>query len=166
MAHFLEQGECKICVLLGMHGCIYAVSEHLPALAVPWMQRLGLPPCRSCAVLNSLAAPPPPLPASDLIPTFTYYVGITFNLVCLALCWRYPRRAEPEVGWELAGRIATFVSPVPAALANRLWRMRGVCQLSQQQFNLPPFCMAHAHCACRAQPAKLARVYVWELPYI
>lgn len=31
------------------------------------------------------------------MPTFTYYVGATFNLFCLFLCWRFPRR-KPEVG--------------------------------------------------------------------
>lgn len=40
-----------------------------------------------------------------IIPTLTYYIGMSFNAVCLWLCWRYPRRKhEPEVSgaaWEL-----------------------------------------------------------------
>lgn len=33
-----------------------------------------------------------------IIPTLTYYIGMSFNAVCLWLCWRYPRRKqEPEV---------------------------------------------------------------------
>lgn len=36
------------------------------------------------------------------MPTFTYYVGATFNLFCLYLCWRFSRR-KPEASGIWAG---------------------------------------------------------------
>ena len=41
-----------------------------------------------------------------IVPTLTYYLGVSFNIASLALCWRYPRR-KPEVGgqlWSAVGR--------------------------------------------------------------
>jgi hypothetical protein len=43
-----------------------------------------------------------------IVPTLTYYLGVSFNIASLALCWRYPRR-KPEVGgqlWSAVGRPA------------------------------------------------------------
>ncbi|PRW56741.1 Interferon-induced 44 family [Chlorella sorokiniana] len=54
-----------------------------------------------------------------LVPTFTYYTAAVFNLFCLYLCWRFPRRssaaqvpsaAEPELAHE-CGRTLALVDP-------------------------------------------------------
>ncbi|KAL4438975.1 hypothetical protein ABPG77_006912 [Micractinium sp. CCAP 211/92] len=50
-----------------------------------------------------------------LMPTLTYYVGASFNLFCLFLCWRFPRRKVEAVvaGAELAGGAASQLASSP-----------------------------------------------------
>lgn len=96
MAHFLEQGACEL-----QRRAFNPKFALMRYALLSWRVEQEAGPLGCSAAVPAMhhshqSSLLPPL-AADVIPTATYYVGISFNLMCLWLCWRYPRRAEPEV---------------------------------------------------------------------
>lgn len=92
-------------VLAGLGRACHRHRCHSPTAGPPW---LHLPNLHTL-----LAAPPQGGKHIYLVPTFTYYVGATFNLLCLFLCWRFPRRpSTPPV--RMAGSHACCSVAGPA----------------------------------------------------